>query len=847
MICKKCGNEILKENAKFCPKCGEPVAAPAVVENVTVNPKPVEAPKPGFPHDISSIWPEWKVEKQLGKGSFGVVYQAVRKDNNLESRAAIKVISIPADDAEIDAFRDGEQLGFNETKTYFKGMVDDFVSEIQLMETFKGVQNIVSVEDYKVVEKTTGIGWTIYIRMELLTPFNAYVCDKVVDEKMTIKLGMDICSALELCNQKKIIHRDIKPENIFVNDFGYFKLGDFGIARALDNATGGLSQKGTFNYMAPEVATSKKYDARVDTYSLGIVLYRLLNNNKLPFLNTDKQILNPNERRVAVERRISGDPLPAPCMASPQMAHLILKACAYNPQERFSSATEMKQALESVLNGTYNMNSQPTDETVDISSFSNDVYSNSPNAPVNNVRVAPTPRPEILNPNAQVERFDNKKKSNKKIIKTIKTVVALVVVLGVLIGGVVFFFTNPGYNVSKSLKDAEYSEAYEIYEDEVKDNFINKFIMETLAKNPATDIINKFQAGDIGYEEALEALGYVSEMGLGDTEEQIKKVESIHTAEVAIEKGDKYYEDGDYANAIREYSKIEETDDRYEDAQKKLQELYPKYVKDAVEIAEGYSQQRDVQKVVSYINTVYQLLPDDVDTSELEAIKQASLETYKSQVIGEASRYMDENDYPKAIEVLDNAIAIDDNKDFQNARNTAVNGYVQYATDMANDYMAAGDYVSAQRVADQAVKTLPTNDDLLALQKEVKRQTPTYLLSVCEPYASKSYTAYVNGETFKSGGTSYTNGFTIGWEGNASYNLDADYSTLAFTLGHVDGTDRYDTVVKVYCDGVLKAEYSVKADDLPKRYTIDVTGVSQLQFVCEHRYSYYGFGNVTVK
>lgn len=301
---------------------------------------------------LENIWPEWKIEKELGSGSYGKVYKAVRRDYNVESYAAVKVISVPSNTSEIDSLR-SDGLDINGTRTYLQSIVNDFVGEIQLMESLKGMQNIVSIEDYKVVEKTDEIGWNIYIRMELLTPFNIYICDKDLSEEEVIKIGCEICTALEICSQRNIIHRDIKPENIFVNDFGYFKLGDFGVARKLENMTGGLSQKGAFNYMAPEVTNSINYDARVDIYSLGIVLYRLLNENRLPFLDTEKQLLNPNERRFAIERRFRGDDLPAPCNASPEMADLILRACAFDPADRFSSATEMKQALISVQNGTY--------------------------------------------------------------------------------------------------------------------------------------------------------------------------------------------------------------------------------------------------------------------------------------------------------------------------------------------------------------------------------------------------------------------------------------------------------------------------------------------------------------
>ena len=77
---------------------------------------------------LKQIWPEWKIEgKPLGKGSFGVVYKAIRRDHNVESYAAIKVISIPTDPSEVDSLR-SEGLDMNATRTYFQGIVNDFVS-----------------------------------------------------------------------------------------------------------------------------------------------------------------------------------------------------------------------------------------------------------------------------------------------------------------------------------------------------------------------------------------------------------------------------------------------------------------------------------------------------------------------------------------------------------------------------------------------------------------------------------------------------------------------------------------------------------------------------------------------
>ena len=125
---------------------------------------------------LEGVWPEWQITKELGRGTYGIVYEAVCKEHQVERYAAIKVISIPMNKSEIDSLR-SEGLTEDATRTYLQGIVNEFESEIQLMGSFKGIKNIVNVEDYKIIEKKNEIGWNIYIRMELLTSFNTYVSD----------------------------------------------------------------------------------------------------------------------------------------------------------------------------------------------------------------------------------------------------------------------------------------------------------------------------------------------------------------------------------------------------------------------------------------------------------------------------------------------------------------------------------------------------------------------------------------------------------------------------------------------------------------------------------------------
>jgi serine/threonine-protein kinase len=126
---------------------------------------------------LKKIWPEWTVLRKLGSGAFGSVYEAVHSQNqfHLEERAAIKVISVPANAHEAELFC-AEGNSEEDAKTYFEEVVGNFVQEIQLMLSLDGYSNhIVSIKNYSVAEKKDEIGWYILIRMELLTPYYTYI------------------------------------------------------------------------------------------------------------------------------------------------------------------------------------------------------------------------------------------------------------------------------------------------------------------------------------------------------------------------------------------------------------------------------------------------------------------------------------------------------------------------------------------------------------------------------------------------------------------------------------------------------------------------------------------------
>lgn len=306
---------------------------------------------------IKKVWPKWEIIKTIGEGSFGKVFEIKRNEYGIEEHSALKIISIPQSDSEIQSLRN-DGMTQQDTTEYFKGIVNDFVQEIQLMTRLKGNSNIVAYEDFAVIEKTDSIGYEILIRMELLTALPAYLREKQFRVYDVIQLGIDMCRALEVCRELSIVHRDIKPDNIFVSASGKFKLGDFGVARTIEKTMAGLSRKGTYSYMAPEIYNGKEYGFEADIYSLGIVLYKLLNNNRDPFLPAYPAPVKYSDKTEAMIKRIQGIAFPKPVNADEKLARIIFKACAHDPAQRYLHPKDLRLELESIALGYAELQSE---------------------------------------------------------------------------------------------------------------------------------------------------------------------------------------------------------------------------------------------------------------------------------------------------------------------------------------------------------------------------------------------------------------------------------------------------------------------------------------------------------
>ena len=295
------------------------------------------------------IFGAWKIKKKLGEGNFGAVFEIEREDFGTTYHSALKAITIPKNQAELDSIMN-DGMDASATQKYLEQFVEKIVGEFVLMSKLKGNSNVVSYEDHQVIKHEDGIGWDILIRMELLTPMMTHFKTNAMTRRDVIKLGIDMCRALELCQKYNIIHRDIKPENIFISDSGDYKLGDFGIAKEVEKTQSGLTKTGTPTYMAPEVYKGQPYGSSVDLYSLGVVLYRLLNHNRAPFMPQYPNPISYKDKEKAFIMRVSGQKFPMPTNAgSGRLAEIAMKACSYKPEDRYSSPTQMREDLEAIL------------------------------------------------------------------------------------------------------------------------------------------------------------------------------------------------------------------------------------------------------------------------------------------------------------------------------------------------------------------------------------------------------------------------------------------------------------------------------------------------------------------
>jgi serine/threonine protein kinase len=261
----------------------------------------------------------YKITKQLGKGSMGVVYEA--QPDGGGAPVAIKV------------FFPDTQLPPAE----LQHLRERFAREGQQLSTLHH-RNVVQVFEFGAENGTE------YIVMEKLEGFNLKELFELGTRftlAETFDIMLQLLAGLAACHKASVVHRDVKPANVVRGPDGTIKLTDFGIARVMTDQT--LARAGTVvgtpNYMSPEQIRGEDVDQRSDLFSAGVLMYELLTAKK-PFDGPDVTAIMYNVTAVQPPSpRFYNGVLPA------ELDEIGFRALAKKPEERFSSADEFAQAL----------------------------------------------------------------------------------------------------------------------------------------------------------------------------------------------------------------------------------------------------------------------------------------------------------------------------------------------------------------------------------------------------------------------------------------------------------------------------------------------------------------------
>ncbi len=269
--------------------------------------------------------------KKLDQGSMSVVFVAFQK--SLKRQIAVKILP----------------------KTFLTPKIAELFQQEAQAAAFLSHPCIIPV--FEVGETDEFIYFTMQlVRGKSLTHYIRRARKNVLPSKRMLPLGqalkiiVKILDALDYANGLGIIHRDIKPGNILIEDHSQRPLiTDFGVARSYESSGDDARvMVGTPTYMAPEQIISGMVDSSADVYAAGVMLFEML-VGRLPYPPYDSALKLLKIKLRLQDRLLLKNPSEVNAMLPGKLDDIILKAVAYNKNDRYATCREFAQAIEKAI------------------------------------------------------------------------------------------------------------------------------------------------------------------------------------------------------------------------------------------------------------------------------------------------------------------------------------------------------------------------------------------------------------------------------------------------------------------------------------------------------------------
>lgn len=284
----------------------------------------------------STVFGTWEINKPLGIGAYGKTYEIT---NFTKEEGIYKIMKIP-----VELKKTPGEFPVKTQQDCLKEVRNDILSSIKYIQVSDKGRYFVKYEDYSLTPSEDFRTLTMKIRMEKLINLTTVSQQHKFSEAEVLRLAVNICRCLEKCREMDYVYTNLKPNNIFITDRGC-KLGDFGTFGMYEPTKMNVAMRKTQEYMAPEFIKFGEINSTSDTYALGLIMYSLLNNNKLPFIPRFEENIGISDTNLAIEKRCANYVFSDPDSASEKVKNIIFKACSPSVGNRYETPTDMKNDL----------------------------------------------------------------------------------------------------------------------------------------------------------------------------------------------------------------------------------------------------------------------------------------------------------------------------------------------------------------------------------------------------------------------------------------------------------------------------------------------------------------------